>query len=69
MGGCQEAIPTLNQWQRVFWRDESSPEPGPQSLKQCGIISTENETKGSQHPKKSFGISFKEPGELFLKTP
>ena len=32
------------------------------------IIMTENGTKGSQHPKKSFGVSFKEPGELFLKT-
>jgi len=37
-------------------------------LKQCGIILTENGTKGSQHPKKSFGMSFKKPGELFLKT-
>jgi len=24
--------------------------------------------KGSRHPKKSFGMSFKKPGELFLKT-
>ena len=37
-------------------------------LKQCGIILTENGTKGNQHPKKSFGMSFKKPGELFLKT-
>ena len=29
---------------------------------------TENGTKGSRHPKKSFGMSFKKPGELFLKT-
>jgi len=29
---------------------------------------TENGTKGSQHPKKSFGMSFKKPGELLLKT-
>jgi len=28
----------------------------------------ENGTKGSQHPKKSFGMSLKKPGELFLKT-
>jgi len=33
-------------------------------LKQCGIIWTENGTKGSRHPKKSFGMSFKKPGEL-----
>ena len=26
------------------------------------------QTKGSRHPKKSFGMSFKKPGELFLKT-
>jgi len=31
-------------------------------------IEAENGTKGSQHPKKSFGMSFKKPGELFLKT-
>jgi len=37
-------------------------------LKQCGIIMTENGIKGSRHPKKSFEMSFKEPGELFLKT-
>jgi len=37
-------------------------------LRQCGIIWTENGTKGSQHPKKSFGMSFKKPVELFLKT-
>ena len=37
-------------------------------LKQCGIILTENGTKGSRHPKKSFEMSFKKPGELFLKT-
>jgi len=28
-------------------------------LKQCGIIFTENGTKGSQHPKKVFEMSFK----------
>ena len=28
-------------------------------LKQCGIILTEKETKVSQHPKKSFGMSSK----------
>ena len=37
-------------------------------LKQCGIILTENRTKGSRHPKKSSGMSFKSPRELFLKT-
>jgi len=37
-------------------------------LKQCGIILTVNGTKGSRHPEKSFGMSFKKPGELFLKT-
>jgi len=26
------------------------------------------EIKGSKHPKKSFGMSLKEPGELFLQT-
>lgn len=31
------------------------------------IILSENGTKGSQHPKKSFGKSFKQSGELFLK--
>jgi len=35
---------------------------------QYGIILTENGTKGSQHPKKSLEISFKKPGELFLKN-
>jgi len=37
-------------------------------LKQCEIILTENGKNGSQHPKKSFRVSFKKPGELFLKT-
>ena len=37
-------------------------------LKQCGIILTENGMKGSRHPKKSFGMSSKKPGEIFLKT-
>lgn len=37
-------------------------------LKHCGIILPTNESKGSQHPKKSFQISFKKPGELYLKT-
>jgi len=40
----------------------------PQSRGQCGIILTENGTKGSQYPKKSFEKSVKKPGELFLKT-
>jgi len=31
-------------------------------LKQGGIILTENRTKGSRHPKKSFGMSLKKPG-------
>ena len=31
----------------------------------CGVSQTR--TKGSQHPKKSFGMSFKKPGEHFLK--
>jgi len=44
-----------------------SPEPRPQH-KQHGIMLTDNGTKGSQHPKKSFGMSFEKPGELFLKT-
>jgi len=35
---------------------------------QFGIILTENETKGSQHPKRSFRTSFKKPGELFVKA-
>jgi len=30
-------------------------------------VFTENRTKGSQHPNKSFGKAFKAPGELFLK--
>jgi len=37
-------------------------------LKKGGIILTENGTKGSRYPKKSFGMSFTEPGELFLKA-
>jgi len=37
-------------------------------LKQCENLSTENRTKGSQYSKKSFGMSFKKPGELFLKS-
>lgn len=36
-------------------------------LKQCRIILTENGTKASQNPK-SFGMSFKKAGELFLHT-
>ena len=37
-------------------------------LKQCGIILTKNGGKGSQHLKKSFGVDYKKPGELFLKS-
>jgi len=36
-------------------------------FKQFGIIFTKNGTRGSQHSKKSFGMSFK-PEELLLKT-
>ena len=32
------------------------------------FILTENGTKDIQHPKKSFGMSFKRLAELFLKT-
>ena len=34
----------------------------------CGIMLTKKGTKGSHHPKKSLGMSFKKPGELLLKT-
>jgi len=36
-------------------------------LQQCGLILTENRTKGSQHPEKSCRMSLKKPGELFVK--
>jgi len=36
-------------------------------LKKCGSILTENGTKGSQHPKKTFGMSFKKSGEITRK--
>ena len=55
---------TENQWQQVLWRNESSPQHYWSSV---GSL-TENGTKGSKHPNKSFGKSFKKPGELFLKT-
>lgn len=44
----------------------ASPEPG--LTQQCAIILTENGTKGSEHLNKSFGLFFKNQGELFLKT-
>lgn len=37
-------------------------------LEALGIIMTENRIKVCQHLRKSFGISFKKPGELFMKT-
>lgn len=37
-------------------------------LKLHGIILAKNEIKGSWHPKKRYRMSFKKPGQLFLKT-
>ena len=54
--------------EQVLWSDESSPELISQHyLKQCGFILTENVTISSQHPKKSFGMTFKRTGKLFWR--
>lgn len=37
-------------------------------IEKCGIILTENETKGIQHRKKSLVTYLEKPGDLFLKT-
>lgn len=37
-------------------------------LKHCGKFLAESGAKGSQHPKKTFVMSFKKPVELFLNT-
>ena len=49
---------TENQWRHVLWSDESSPEPRPQHY-WSSVWSPWHTTKGCQHPKKSFRMSFK----------